>query len=91
MFTRSRSKRHQLAVAAREAVDTGANSTAELETYVRQAASEAEEVLRDSARSVRQRSGEAYRDLVDVVHDYPVATIAIACAFGALVAFLLKR
>lgn len=91
MFTRSRSKRRQLADAAREAVDKGVDSAADLERYVRQATIDAEEVLRDSARDVRRRSSEAYGDLADVVHDYPVATIAVACAFGALLALMLKR
>lgn len=91
MFTRRKSRRQQVADAAREAVDRGVESAAELERYVRQATSDADEVLRDSARSLRRRSGEAHGDLADIVHDYPVATIAIACGVGALLALMLKR
>lgn len=91
MFTRRKSRRQLVADAAREAVDKGVESAAELERYVRQATIDAEQVLRDSARDVRRRSSEAYGDLADVVHDYPVATIAVACGVGALLALMLKR
>ncbi len=91
MFTRSKSKRHLVAETAREAMDQAADSGAELEKYVRHATSEAEQILRDSARKLRRKRSDAYEDLADIVHDYPVATIATACAVGALIAFLLKR
>lgn len=91
MFRRSKSRRERVADAARDVVDKGAASAAELERYVRQATADAEEVLRDSARSLRRRSDETYEDLADIVHDYPVATIAIACACGALMALMLRR
>ncbi len=91
MFTRAKAKRQQLADGTRDAMDRAADSAAELEKYVRQGGIEAEEILRDSARKLRRRSSEAYEDVADIVHAYPVATIATACAVGALIVLLLKR
>jgi len=91
MFTRSRSKRHQVADATREVVERGAEGATEVQRRARETVSDAEEVVRDSARQVRQRSGEAYRDLADLAYNYPVATITIAFVAGALMASRLKR
>ncbi|HEX2239046.1 MAG TPA: hypothetical protein VHJ19_12145 [Gammaproteobacteria bacterium] len=91
MFTRSKSKRQQMADAAREAADRGAEAISEVERRARAISADAQDALRDSARKARQRSSEAYGDLADIVHDYPLVTIAIALAVGALAASLLRR
>lgn len=91
MFRRPKSRRHPLTDAAREAMNQGAESAAELENYVRHAASDAQAIVRGSAHQVRRSSGEAYGDLTDIVRDHPAATIAIAFAIGALTVSLLKR
>ncbi len=91
MFKRSESRRHRVADSTSEVVERGAEGAAELERRARETASDAGEVVRDSARQLRRRSGEAYRDLADLTFHYPVATIMIAFAAGALIASRLKR
>lgn len=58
---------------------------------IRKAAEEAEELVRNSSRRMRRKSSEAYEGVADLVQEYPIATIAIALAAGALVASLLRR
>ncbi|MBA2410239.1 MAG: hypothetical protein H0V62_10915 [Gammaproteobacteria bacterium] len=91
MFTKSQSRRQRAADAAREVVERGTEGAAEVDRRARETVSDAEEVVRDSTRQVRQRSGEAYRDLADLAYNYPVATIMITFAAGALMVSRLNR
>lgn len=77
--------------AAHEALNEGAKSAANAEKRVRQAVSDAEDGLRDSAAYARQKSSEISNALNDYVREHPLGSLWIAFATGMVALAILRR